>query len=120
MIKFKKNYFLLFIIVFVLELFIEKSTGFIRYTLGDFFAVILLYALIRSFINIKYTSAGFTALIIAYFIEFIQLFNLSHFYPEKYKYALQIIIGTSFSFGDLLAYSLGIILTILIERRLRK
>ena len=114
-IEFNKTYFLLFVTILILEIFIEKTTGFIRYTLGDFFAVILVYAFIKSFIKISYIFAGLVALGIAFFIEFLQFLDISKYYPENYKFVLQIIIGTSFSFKDLLAYSLGTAITIFIE-----
>lgn len=119
MIKFHKKYFLLSIIIFTLELFIEKTTGFVRYTLGDFFAVILVYTLIKSFLNISVLKASLLALGIAFGIEFLQLSSLQNYYPEKYKKTVGLILGTSFSIGDLIAYSMGIVFTLYIENRMK-
>lgn len=119
MIHFNKKYFLLSIILLIIELFIEKTTGFIRYTIGDFFAVILVYSLIKSFINISVFKASIIALGIAFGIEFLQLSSLQNYYPEKYRKMINLVLGNSFSIGDLIAYTLGIIVTLFVEYKLK-
>ncbi len=119
MIKFHKKYFILSIVIFTLEIFIEKTTGFIRYTLGDFFAVILVYTLIKSFLNISVLKASLLALAVAFGIEFLQLSSLQNYYPEKYKKTVSLILGTSFSIGDLIAYTIGIVCTFFVEYRVK-
>jgi hypothetical protein len=59
-------------------------------------------------------------LCIAYSIEFIQLTDLQKIYPSEYSKILKLLLGTSFSFGDLLAYTLGVATVILLEKHLRK
>ena len=78
MIKFNKIYFFLFLTLFVIEASIAYflKTGFIRHSFGDFLVVIMLYCLLKSFINIKPLYLGLFVLIISFCIEFLQLFNL--------------------------------------------
>lgn len=119
MIKFNKKYFFVSMGLFILEIFIEKTTGFIRYTLGDFFAVILVYTLIKSFFNISVLKASLLALAIAFTIEFLQLSSLQNYYPEKYKKTVSLMLGTSFSVGDLIAYTLGMVYTLFVEYHIK-
>ena len=49
--KMKLKYFTAFSIILIIEICISFTKGFIRYTLGDYFAVILLYLFIKSFTN---------------------------------------------------------------------
>ncbi|WP_397447405.1 DUF2809 domain-containing protein [Polaribacter sp. R77954] len=119
MIQFNLNYFFLFLILLLTEIIIAKyATGFIRHTFGDYLCVILLYALIKSFVKLSNLKTAIFVLLIAYAIEFLQLTNLQSFYPNKYAKVLRLILGTSFSIGDLIAYTLGIITTLVIENKL--
>ncbi len=118
MIKFNKTYALLSVLVFLAEIFIERTTGFVRYTLGDVFAVIFVYSIIKSFLDISILRAALIALGVAFCIEFLQLSNLQHYYPENYKRAFGLLLGSSFSIGDLVAYTCGIIMVLIIEWKL--
>ncbi|WP_405293173.1 DUF2809 domain-containing protein [Algibacter sp. Ld11] len=91
------------------------KTGFIRYTVGDFLSVILLYCFFRSFLEIRPLKLGMFVLIFAFFIEYLQLLNILHyFHLDQYK-ILNIILGSTFQIGDLVAYTLGIITVLIIE-----
>ena len=118
MIKFNKKYFISFIILFIVELLIAKyATGFLRHSIGDVLAVIFLYCLIKSFIKIPVINTAILVLIIAFTIEFLQLSNLQNMYPKEAEYYLKLTLGTSFSFGDLIAYLVGTIIILLIEKK---
>ena len=118
---FNLKYFLIFIILFLSEIFIAKyTTGFIRHTFGDYLCVILIYTFIKSFVKISDLKTASIVLLIAYTVEFLQLTNLQNFYPNEYANTLKLILGTSFSIGDLVAYTLGIITTLIIEYKLKK
>ncbi|WP_405562739.1 DUF2809 domain-containing protein [Polaribacter sp. Asnod6-C07] len=117
MIKFNIKYFVIFIILFVSEVLIAKyATGFLRHTFGDYLSVMLLYTFIKSFIKISALKAGFIVLLIAYIIEFLQLTNLENLYPLKYRSILKLILGTSFSIPDLVAYTLGVATILIFEK----
>ncbi|MGJ8743567.1 DUF2809 domain-containing protein [Polaribacter sp.] len=116
MLQFKYNYFIYFVLLLITEILIEKyATGFVRYTLGDYLCVLLLYTLIKSFLKISTLKAAVFVLVIAYTVELLQLTNLEKMYPTEYAKILRIIIGTSFSFGDLLAYTFGFITLLMLE-----
>lgn len=121
MMKFNKIYFTITIVLLLVEIVIAKySNGFIRHTLGDYLAVILLYAFIKSFSKLSMLKTSMIVLCIAYSIEFIQLTDLQKIYPSEYSKMLKLLLGTSFSIVDLVAYTLGIATVILFEKYLRK
>jgi len=116
MIKFNLKYFIAFLFLLIIEIVIERfATGFIRHTLGDYLVVILIYCLIKGFFKISNTKAAIITLIFSFVIEFLQLSNLQNIFPEDYSKAVQIILGTSFSVLDLVAYSLGVLTAYVID-----
>ncbi|ARV07646.1 hypothetical protein BTO04_13515 [Polaribacter sp. SA4-10] len=115
--KFSKKYFVIFVVLFLIEVIIAKyTTGFIRHTVGDYLAVMFVYSLIKSVFNISVEKALLITFIISFIIEFLQLSNLQNNFPEEYSKVLKIILGTSFSFRDLVAYTLGIISILILEK----
>jgi hypothetical protein len=120
--KFNKTYTLLFIVLLAIEILIAKflTTGFIRYTFGDFLAVICLYCFFRSFVVIDTLKISITVLIIAYLIEFLQLINVLSFFNLQNNHLVKIILGSTFNISDLVAYTLGIITVLIIEYKIYK
>ena len=102
-----------------IEVCIAFSDGFIRHTLGDYFVVILLYAFIKSFTNLSIKKTAVIVLTIAFVIEFLQLTNLQNWFPTEHLTFVKLTLGTSFSVGDLLAYTLGIITVLTIENSIK-
>jgi len=119
--KINLKYFLISIILFLSEILIAKYTaGFIRYTFGDYLCVILIYTFMKSFLKLSNLKTASIVLLIAYTVEFLQLTNLQNFYPKDYANTLKLVLGTSFSIGDLIAYTLGIITTLMVENKMEK
>lgn len=115
--QFNLIYFGIFVILFIIEVLIATffKDGFIRYTFGDFLVVILLYCFIKSFINLKPLTTGIIVLITAFLIEFLQLFQLLKFLNLQDNYTAKLILGSTFQIGDLVAYTLGILIILIIE-----
>jgi hypothetical protein len=82
------------------------SQSFIRHSLGDFIVVILLYSLVRSFIYIEPKRLAIAVLIFAFGVEFAQYMHLVEVLGIQQQW-LKIIMGTQFSFADLMMYTLG-------------
>lgn len=118
--KFSKTYFILFIILFIIEVCIAYflKTGFIRHTVGDFLVVIMLYCLLKSFLSIKPMQLGLIVLIIAFIVEFMQLTSFLEWFNLQDNNMAKIIFGSTFHVSDLIAYTLGIITTLIIENKL--
>lgn len=83
---------------------------------GDFLVVILLYCMIKSFSDMNPVKAALGVLLFAYVVEVSQYFHLVNLLGLGGSNIARLLLGNSFSFADLLAYTLGIALVIVIER----
>lgn len=112
---FKPFYFICFCFLLAVELAIALflKDGFIRFTVGDYLSVMLVYCFFRSVSNYKPIPIAILTLIIAFGIEFLQLFNVLDWLQLRDNYVVATVLGSHFSIQDLIAYSLGT-LTILV------
>lgn len=120
MLCFHKNYFILTILLLITEVAIAlyAHDQFIRPYAGDFLVVIFLYCLLKSFITLPVKTAALSVLVFSYIIEITQYFNLAHHLGlDESKIAL-LIMGNYFTWVDMLAYTLGIITVLVIEKLL--
>ncbi|CAN5190541.1 DUF2809 domain-containing protein [soil metagenome] len=116
MITFNKNYFALSVFLLVTEVLIALYfAGFIRHYLGDFLVVILLYCLVRSLLNIPVWKAGIGVLLFACVIEAMQYGELLEWIGLGNSKIANVVLGNFFDWGDILAYTLGIVFVIIIE-----
>ncbi len=116
--KTKKQYLIATIILFIIELFIGfyVHDTIIRPFIGDLLVVILLYCLVKSIFNITTTKAAIYVLLFAYFVEIMQGLKLVELVGlSNYKIA-RILIGTTFSWIDIVCYTIGISLVIIVEK----
>ncbi len=116
---FNKKIFLLTIFLFLIELYIGfyVRDNFIRPYGGDFLVVILIYALLRSFWNTKRKTIALVVLLFAYSVEVAQYFKVVELLNLSGNRSAEIIIGTSFSWEDMLAYTLGVALIYFLDLR---
>ena len=91
---------------------------FIRYVVGDFFVVIFMYTLIKCVFP-KLSPILLTTAILVYSIaiEVLQFFHLPQYFGTE-KLWVKVLLGSSFSFGDILAYFLGIVSVYWLDREL--
>ena len=91
--------------------------GFVRNYIGDVLVVILIYTLFRT-VSPEKPKASFLLpsciLIFAFAVEFLQLWGFCDRFGITNR-LLRIIIGTGFSYLDLLSYTIGIIPCYIIE-----
>lgn len=118
MLQFNRTYFAFTVFLFLLEtaiaLFVHDN--FIRPYFGDFLVVMLLYCFLKSFIKVSVWAAAGLVLLFAFAIEIAQYFNMvEKLGLEHYKIA-KVVLGNSFAWMDLLAYVLGILAVISIEK----
>jgi hypothetical protein len=118
MLQFNKNYFLLAILLFVIELCIAlfMRDNFIRPYFGDVLVVILIYCFAKTFLNISVTKAAISVLVFAFCIETLQYFLIVEKLHLQDNKIATTVIGTSFAWEDILAYIVGIVLVIIFER----
>lgn len=119
--KFNPSYLLCFLVLLSAEIFIATfiKSGFLRHTLGDFLVVIMLYCLIKSFFSIKPLAAAWIVLLFATFIEIGQYFDLLNKLELGQNSIAKLVLGTTFSIADLLAYLLGVMTVVVIEKTRR-
>jgi hypothetical protein len=115
--KFSKKYFLLFVILLIIEtciaIFLED--GFIRHTFGDFLVVIMLYCLLKSLFSTKPLIIALIVLAISFGIELLQLTNFLEWIGLEQNPYAKVILGNTFHISDLIAYSLGVIVVLIVD-----
>lgn len=122
MLKFQLRYFILAVIIFLTEVVIALFVhdNFIRPYVGDFLVVILVYCFLKSFFNLSVGAAAVSALLFSYLVETLQYFNLIKTLGLQNSGIAKLVLGSSFEWGDIVAYTAGIIIVVLIENRLNK
>ncbi|MFV5697936.1 DUF2809 domain-containing protein [Flavobacterium sp. ZT3R17] len=118
MLTFNKNYFGFAILIFLIEVLIALFVHdrFVRPYLGDVLVVILIYCFLKSFLKLPILTVALFVLLFSFTIEFLQFLNIvEKLHLEKSKIA-RTVIGTSFSWIDLLTYITGIAIVIIIEK----
>ncbi len=85
--------------------------------MGDLLVVILIYCFIKSFFifSVKQTAIG--VLIFSFAIEFLQYFKLVDLLGLEHNKLARIVIGSSFSWEDLIAYLAGILFVLFAEKK---
>ena len=119
MLRFDLKYFLCAAVLFITEALIAAFVhdDFIRPTFGDFLVVILLYCGLRTFIRANYRVIAIAVLFIAYIIEVSQYFHLIVRLGLQHSTPAQWLLGSGFSWADMVAYTLGVILIWIVEGR---
>lgn len=112
-----KGYFLCFVVLLILEILIALfiKDKFIRPFFGDFLVVILIYSFIRSFFPYPVITTAFGVLLFSYLVEVSQYFKLVNILGLEGNTWASVIIGTSFSWWDMLFYTLGILFVLFAE-----
>ena len=117
------KYYLIFaLLLFITEALIAiyLTTGFIRYTLGDYLCVILLFCFVKSFLEIDSFKLAFGVLVFAFLVEFLQLLDILEVFNLQNNHFMALILGSTFHISDLVAYTLGIITVIFFEYKIYK
>lgn len=101
-------YIIIFIILLLIEILIALFShgGFIRNYVGDIIVVWVLYTLIRIIIPKKVKLLPLWILIFSIFVEFMQYIKIVDIFGIE-NLILRTIIGTSFSWVDILCYFVG-------------
>lgn len=115
--KFNIKYFGWFSFLLLTEICIERFThdAFIRPFVGDFLVVILIYCFIKSFISTPVYATALGVLIFSWWIEWMQYFHWVDRLGLSHSYFASVVLGNFFSWVDLLMYTLGILLVVLVE-----
>ena len=109
---------LLFLVEVVIAVYVHDE--FIRPYIGDVLVVILLYYLLTSFIQTPVFEMTVAVLLFSYLVETLQYFNFVGLIGLSDSRLANIVIGNSFAWGDILAYTVGIIIVLAVELGFRK
>jgi hypothetical protein len=104
---------LLFAVLVYIALYVHDT--FIRPFVGDVLVVLWLFYLLQSFINIAYLKLATYVLCFAYIIESAQYFNVISWFHLEHIEVIKVVFGATFDWLDLLAYTLGWLIILLIN-----
>ena len=113
----KTNYLIISCSILIIEITIAVfiNDQFIRPIFGDYLASVLVFYLLATFLKTDLNKIAIMSLLTSYTIEFLQYINiLELLHLDKIK-ILNILLGNSFSWTDMLAYTLGIMTVALIH-----
>jgi len=122
MFKFNKYYFALAVLLFNAEVLIADfmHDAFIRPYGGDFLVVILVYCTVKAFIKSDLWVTAIGVLVFSYVVEVTQYYHLINHLGWENSSLARNILGTTFRWEDMLAYTLGMLLVIIIEHWLSR
>jgi hypothetical protein len=122
MLTFKKNYFLLTVLLFITEVLIALYVHdtIIRPYGGDVLVVILIYCFIRTFFKWPVVPVAIGTLLFAFLVETLQYFKIIEILGLQDSAFFRIVIGTSFAWMDMLTYIIGIAIVLLAEKIFEK
>lgn len=111
------RYFWIFLLLLVTEIAIAifHFHKFIRGFVGDILVIPLLYSFLKCILKINSKKLLYGVLSFAIFIEFLQLFPIMNHLKLQHS-IVAVILGTHFDLLDLVAYILGIIPVLFIEK----
>lgn len=109
MFQFHIKYFLIFLSIFCIEVIIAIfiKDNFIRPYFGDYLVIFLVYYFLLSFINSNKNKIALGVLVFAFSVEIIQYFQVLSFFHLENNRILRIVAGNTFSFEDLIIYTLA-------------
>lgn len=109
---------LLFLIEVAIALFVHDD--FIRPFLGDVLVVMLMYCFVKSFLSAAVKPVALAVLIFSFGIEFLQYIRIIEKLGWQDNTLARTVIGTSFSWEDLLMYVVGILVVLFVEHLQKK
>lgn len=114
-------YFILTFVCFIfciLILILLSSQPVIRGFVGDIIVTILIYCFVKIFIDFNPLKLSVAVLVFSYLVEVLQYFNLIDIIGLGNNQIARIIIGATFDYRDLFAYTLGILIIYFIDSRM--
>ncbi len=119
MIRFNKKYFFFSLLLLLIEIYIGffVHDNFVRPYIGDLLVVILIYCFIRSFFEIVVWKLALGVLVFSYIIETLQYVRIVELLGLSNSRFASTMIGTSFAWWDIVAYTIGIGIVLLFEYR---
>ena len=120
--RFSLKYFLTAFALFITEFLIARfiNGGFIRNVLGDYLVVFLIYYFLLSFYKWQKIKLAVFVLLVAYLIEILQYVQILKILGIPKSTFTDIILGSSFDWLDMLAYTLAFLSIVFMQRIWKK
>lgn len=117
--RFNLKSFLFFLLLFMIEVLIALfvNDSIIRPYGGDVLVVIMIYYFIKAFVETKSLYICVFTLLFAYTVEILQYLKMVEVLGVQNNKVLATIMGSSFSWGDMAAYTIGVIICYLIDKK---
>ena len=116
----RNGLFTLFIFVIEIIIAVFVKDHFIRPFFGDFLAVILLYFFARTFFKTGPIKIGLMVYLFALLLETLQYFQILTLFGATENTILRIVLGSTFDWLDILAYTLGVPTALFLDRIINK
>ena len=115
--RFSLKYFLAAFALFITEFLIARfiDGGFIRNVLGDYLVVFLIYYFLLSFYKWQKIKLAVFVLLVAYLIEILQYVQILKILGIPKSTFTDMILGSSFDWLDMLAYTLAFLSLVLMQ-----
>lgn len=92
----------------------------VRPYVGDYLVVILLYCVVRCFLDVRVLAAAVWVLVFSYAVEVSQYFHLADHLGFREPSLARVLLGTYFTWTDMLMYTLGILTVLGVEKSIRR
>ena len=116
--RFNIKYFFIALVLLIIEvliaLFVHDTI--VRPYVGDLIVVILIYAAIRSVCNSRVIPTSIAVLLFAFIIEALQYMGLIYYLGLHDSTLANIVLGNSFEWIDMIAYTAGFVVILLVEK----
>src|SRR5687768_7846459 len=118
MFVFRKKYFIYALVLLIIEVFIAFyiQDQFIRPYFGDFLVVIFMYCALRTFVKAPVLHVALGVLLLSYLVELSQYFRLIFKLGLKDSFVAHLLLGSTFHWFDMLAYTLGVAAVLIVEQ----
>ncbi|BDW82705.1 membrane protein [Erythrobacter sp. Dej080120_24] len=108
----------LLLVEIVIALFVRDN--FVRPVLGDVLAVMLVYCAVLAIVDLPRILAAVFAFLEGVVIEAMQYLDALTALGLQHNPVARVVLGTTFSWGDIVAYAAGVILALVADRAWRK
>lgn len=113
-------YFVLVIFIIITGL-LSRHYSFIPLFIGDILWATMVYFIVRLlFITVTIRKIVIGSLLFCYFIEFSQLYKAPWIASLRHTLFGRLVLGDTFLWGDLLCYTIGVGLGVLVDMQLQR
>ncbi len=117
MFTFNGTYFGFAVFLFLIEagIALYVHEGFVRFYLGDYLVVMLLYCAVKAVVNASPFRVALGVLLFSCLVEVLQSVNLIGLLGLQHSNLAKTVMGQCFEWTDLLAYTLGVLSILALE-----